>query len=324
MVSLFILATIFPTGAFSKKIAGLPDVMRPSEIHVLGERLYVVEHYSILLYSLPDFKLVKTFLRRGKGPGEIAFFITLTVLPDQLVINSFGKMLRFSLAGDLISEMKVVRGIRSIYPVGNNFVGTKTATDRQRKHRVHDIKLFDKDLKVIRDIYKGKPVLSPRRFLEGKKQDLELIRDTYGHFVYKDRIYVADTSKGFFIAVFNSAGDPLYQIVNPYEKHKVTREYKEKVLKSIESSARTKQFNFILRDYFPAFRLVCFADDKIYLITHPWENNRCELIEMDLQGKILKKTTVPLAIRSTVANGKFYYLEENVDKEMWELMEEDL
>ena len=159
---------------------------------------------------------------------------------------------------------------------------------------------------------------------ESKKQDDDVIKDSLEHIVYKDRIYIADTAKGFYFAVFDSGGNQLYEIRNPYEKHKVTDEYKAKVRKELEQSPGSEYYNFIFRDFFPAFKSVRFADDRIYLTTHPWENDRCEIIVMDLQGKILKKATVPDTSLFTVAKGKFYYLEENPEEEIWELEAEDL
>lgn len=325
MVGLLILLPLISTPVFSKKITELPDVLKPSDIRILGNRMYVVDDYSILLYSLPDFKLVKKFLKKGNGPGEAPLYIFLTVLPDKLVINTFGKFLLFSLSGEYIGEMKVDYQTDRFCPVGNNYVGARIILDPKHKRHVQYIKLYDKNIKEIRDIYKGS-IGSYTVFFSGesKKQDFEVIKDSLEHFVYEDRIYIADTTKGFFFAVFDSDGNQLYEINNPYEKHKVTDEYKEKVTKELEQSPGAEYFNFVFRDFFPAFKSVLFADDRIYLTTHPYANDRCEIIVMDLKGKILKKSTVPDTHLFTVDKGKFYYLEENIDEDIWELKVEEI
>jgi len=80
------------------------------------------------------------------------------------------------------------------------------------------------------------------------------------------------------------------------------------------------RFNYVTsREYFPAFKYVRFADDRIYLVGHARKPGRSDMTVMDLQGNILKRSTVPDTHLFTINGGSFLYLRENDEKEIWEL-----
>lgn len=327
-ISVLILAALsLAAGAplLSKKIAELTEVMAPGSIHILSDHMYIVDGFSIQVYSLSDLKPVKKFLSKGEGPGQVLARPVMSILTDKIVINSRWKMLVFSPMGDLVSEKKAAIDISNIYPVGNHFVGSKIVLDFRKFNHVQYINLYDKDFKVISQLLKGS-IGDYVAFYSGDpslKQKIEMVRDTVRPFVFKDKIFIADTSKGFFFYVFDNCGKKLYDIDVPYEKHKVTEAYKEKVLKDYKDTPEWSQFEFVFKDYFPAFKHVRFADDKIYLASHPWRNERCDLAIIDLKGKILKKATVPDTSLFTVDKDRLYYLVENTE-ENWELHIEKL
>ena len=63
----FVLSRFFIFGGMLSK---LPEIERPSWVHIMDNRMYIADNYSIRIYSMPDFKLVKTFLKQGAGPQE--------------------------------------------------------------------------------------------------------------------------------------------------------------------------------------------------------------------------------------------------------------
>jgi len=327
-ILILILAALFLAGSvplLSEKKAELPEVMTPGSIHILSDHMYILDGFSIQVYSLSDLKPVKKFLSKGEGPGQVLTRPSMNILTDKIVINSLWKMLVFSPMGELLSEKKAARDIANIYPVGNHFVGSQIVLDFQKFNHVQYINLYDKDFKVISQLFKGS-IGDYVAYYSGdpsRKQKIEMVRDTVRPFVFKNKIFIADTSKGFFFHVFDNSGKKLYDIDVPYEKHKVTEAYKEKVLKDIKDTPDWNQVDFVFKDYFPAFKHVRFADDKIYLASHPWRDERCDLTIIDLKGKILKKAAVPETSLFTVDKDRLYYLVENAD-ENWELHMEKL
>ncbi len=327
-ISILILVVSWFTAAtplLSKKITELLEVFKPGSIHILGKNMYIADGFSIQVYSLPDMKLVKKFLDKGEGPGQVKFHPSISIVNDKIVVNSAYKLLIFSPMGDLLSEKNIKYENTYISPVGNHFIGSEIILDFRKFNHVQYINLYDKDFKAISQLFKGSiGELVP--FYSGDpsmKQKMEMVRDTVMPFVYKDKIFIADTSKGFFFSVFDSSGKKLYDIDVPYEKHKVTESYKKKALEDFKDAPG--QFEFIFKDYFPAFKHVRFADDKVYLSSYPWRDDRCDITIIDLKGKIIKKAAASIHETSlfTVDKDCLYYLVENADEE-WELHMEQL
>jgi len=321
-IVLIIFLILISNIGFSKKIAELPDVMKPNYIHILGNRMYIVEDISISIFSMPGFKLEKTFLRKGSGPQEITEPPIVTVLKDSLAVYSLGKLLIYSPLGEFKSEMRIIQpDIVKLFPIANNFVGTKFVSNHKDKTPTQYVCIFDKNLKTLRELLKSASLGTYGFFdtTSPKKPSLEMIKDNLDFFVYKDKVFIADTTRGLFFSVFDSNGNKLYEINTPYEKQKVTAAYRDKVMAEIKQSPRWNDYDYTFRDYFPPFKFVRFADDKIYLTSHPWKKDGCEMTVIDLKGKVLKKTTVPDTYLFTVDKDKFYYLLENSDTETWEL-----
>ncbi|UCH93268.1 MAG: hypothetical protein JSV88_23725, partial [Candidatus Aminicenantes bacterium] len=67
-ITIIILITAIPVWA--KTIIPLPHLEKPETITVKDEGLYITERESMLVYSLPDFKLKNKFGKGGEGPGE--------------------------------------------------------------------------------------------------------------------------------------------------------------------------------------------------------------------------------------------------------------
>jgi len=52
------------------KTIPLPDLMKPASIAADAERLYISDGTTVHVYSRNDFKLEKTFGKKGEGPQE--------------------------------------------------------------------------------------------------------------------------------------------------------------------------------------------------------------------------------------------------------------
>jgi hypothetical protein len=311
---------------FPERLATLPEIMKPVSISVDNNQLYVVEKSTIYLYSTKDFKLVKQFGRKGEGPGEFKNNPMLKVFPDYLLINAFGKFMYFSRNGEFLREKKTPgMFIFLVYPVGENFVGIEMKVNRESKKRSTGITFFDKDFKTI------KVVAESERRMWGSSgtYEMDMVRDYLGCEVSGENVYVGDTKKGFFIEVFNSTGNKLYQVKKEYEKMEVTDEYKNNFMESMKKVPYFNQvkdkFKFTCRKYFPAFRNFRVNNGKIYVFTYNKKDKdkKKEVIVMDLKGSILKKTFLRGGV-SSINNDRFYYLKENEEEEEWELFVESI
>jgi len=316
---LFIVVLILPGLIFAEKLADLAEVMQPGDFHVYGDRIFIGDNNTIHIYSLKDFKQIKQFGRQGEGPGEFKFDIRLEVFPDKLVVNTIGKLIFFSHDGSLIKEVKTKSEMFNILPVGPNFVASVYEVPKTPK-----MNIYDKNFKFMDTIHEGSLGLTTYWHGDVKKIDIFIVKDYVELEVYKDRIYVGDTRKGFYFAVYDCTGKKLYDVKNEYKPLEISEEYKKEKIRIRQERPgwdRVKdKINLRFLEYFPAYRTIRFSDDKIYFVTFLGSNGKDETIVTDLKGNILGKTCVPTDIRIfSISKDKLYWLVENEDKEMWEL-----
>jgi hypothetical protein len=311
----------------AKKIANFPGINKPYRFEVYDNDIYIGEKSSISIYSLKDFTLIKKFGRRGEGPGEFKALPMFKIFSNYIVVNNFTKWLLFSRKGEFIEEKRDTLFKLFLYPVGSNYVATTLDPNPKIKNAPRVVSLLDKNLEPIKEIFRKVPKG------KGKRRRREMIRDFYKYRVYEDKIFLGDTSKGFFIEVFNSNGNKLYEIKKKYQPLKVTEKYKKDKLKRekesndfVSNTMRKLKYKYKFRDYFPAFRDLRVKDGKIYVFTDKSIEDQGEVIVMDLKGNILKKTFVsraPWRLYS-ISNDRYYFLKDNLEKEEWELFAEDI
>jgi hypothetical protein len=309
---------------FSEKLAVLPGVLNPESIAVAGDQLYISDQSTVLLYSLKDLKFIKRIGRDGRGPGEFNHSPLLSVFPDYLVANCVGRVLFFSLNGDYLREKKTAL-IFFVYPVDKNFVGITVTQDPTTKKTFHVISLYNDKMQHLKDIRRKQSGRSKSK-PSGKREERAFL-DFFKHRVYGDKIFVGDSSRGFFIEVFDSAGNSLY-IINPdYERVKITEKDKRDFINRFKNSQNpfdkmiSSRTRFKFDEFHHAFYNFLVDNDKIYVFTHKKKDNKKEIIVLDLKGNIIKKSYLSWKWTRfyTVCNDTLYYLIENDRTEEWEL-----
>jgi len=335
--------------AFPTKVGTLAEVMKPDNITVYGNELYVVEGAEISVYSLDDLSLVRKFGKKGDGPGELkvlpGFYNKISVFPGYILLVSFDRFVFFSKEGTFLKEKKKSFLISQILPVGKNFVVKKlTIGDDGITYSV--IALYNSEMEKIKELYRQKFV--QQGALGSVK--LDMVMDFVSVKVYDDNIFVDASSKGFIIEAFDSQGKNLYQISKEYEKIKVTDDHKKEIIERFKEDpvikfqmqnhggweGVKKLFTMKFQDTFPAIKNLEIFGEKLYVQTFKVKENKSENIIMDLKGKIIKTVylarfeNTPMLAQilgaklHTLYNDKLYYLLENEDEEEWELHVEEI
>lgn len=336
---------------FSAKVGTLIEVMKPDNITVLGDELYVVEGATIYIYSLKNLKLTRKFGRKGEGPGELMAVPGLpnkiTVSDDYIMAETRPKIAYFSKQGKFIKEKKRMNPFTfGFIPLGENFIGTKLMPIESGKFS-SCICIFDPELKEIKELYRQKWI---QQGAPPGKTDLDMIMDFVNYKVYDNKIFIEESAKGFLIEVFDNKGNKLYQVKKDYEAVKVTDKVKEETINRFKEdpvvkvqlaqfggwNELKKQISMSFPETFPAIRDMGISNDKIYVQTFKKVNGKEEYVVMDLKGKVIKKTYAPAfegtpmmarilgAKAHTIANGKLYYLKEDIEEEEWDLYIEDI
>lgn len=319
----------------AKKIADLPDLMKPQIMDMSSDRLFISEGTTIYIYNLKDFSLVKKFGKPGEGPREFKVNpfgppMIIAVINEKLYVSSDAKLSTFSLDGEFISERKVPP-YRVFFPVGDKFLASGTAQGEDKKMYLN-MGLYDKDLNLIKELYRSDMSIGPNFKWIFPNTDFSTLP-------YKDRVYVVVGKAGFTIDVFDLQGKKLYTIKKKYTPLKVPGDYKNKILSWFKTNPNFKQYyefftqRLSFKDQFPPIRGMLVESDRIYVVTYKQKNTLSEIVIMDLKGKELKKKYVPIAgIPGNmwdspifiIENQQYFTLLENDEDEVWELHQVNL
>ena len=281
---------------------------------------------------MKDFKFITQFGKKGEGPGEFKYSPQIMVFPDQVFTSSRGKVTFFTRNGKLIKEKRVPNQIGiGVYRVKGNYLVTKPDFNPKKLSAIVNTKVLDKDFNIIKEIYTYTfPKGDFKVFAKGltKKQNLNMLPNYFNAITDGDFIFIGDTKKEFFIEIYDHEGNRVNTIIKNYKKIKVSEEYKKKEMDKLKKSKNWDQnktmFNYIFPKYFPAYKKLIVNSKKIYAITYKTKEDKQELIILDFQGNILKKTFVPGKKYYNICNNKFYYFIDNEEDEVMEFHSIDL
>lgn len=339
-----LLLIVSPLG-FASKVGNLTGVNKPNALSVDGDRVYITEGTSVHIYSLDPLKHLVTFGSPGEGPGEFKEMPYVNLVPGALFINNTGKIMYFSRDGVFLKETRLPFHYfyfnYPLLPVKENIACFQLHFDRETKKIAFEGKVYGPDYQLLRSFAEvDSPFLPPPPppgVKPAKKVDVQVIEDCLEFTAAHEKIFLADSRKGFFISVFDHKGDLLYEKNNKYKKIKVPDDYKENFMKELRKSDRWEQlntvYNYVFKDHYPPFFSIKVRDERIYALTYDQEEGKREVVVMDLSGKVIGRSfAFPLdparrelsgfPLYSTtydISWGNIYYMVENEETESWEL-----
>ena len=312
----------------STKVAILPDVMSPQSMHVDENRLYIADEHRILIYGLNDFGLRKIFGKKGDGENEFrpharGIRFLFDVRSDDIVINSYERVSFFSKDGEFKSVQQYPYPQTDfVVPMGEQYIAAyyyiHVGTGKSSEH----ILIFNDKLEFVKKITEGPLGSGSAKGFGGpdRKLHIDLIPRFYSFRAYEDKIYIGNSYDGFFIEVYDSTGEKLYDIKRDFEKLKVDEAFKQKRMKEIKDRWQRYIDSIAIDDveFFPTFRNFTVSDGKIYVYTYQEKEDNQKIVILDLKGNHLNSVFVPPSDYSQVKNGQYYYLLRNEDEE-WQL-----
>jgi hypothetical protein len=338
-VSIVFLAVLFLfiNLLYSKRLAVLPEVGKPQDMVVDNGQLFISDQtVKVHVYSMKDFKYQAQISRQGQGPGECEYVPIFRVGPDYIFLYSLGKGIFLSRDGRLKRELRIPRkGTESIAPLGEDFVCQTWGKNKRNDHNYYDISIYsyteEQGLNYKKILYYFDLPPSKRR---GGKWNYHIFREYNDYVIYDNKVFVGDSTRGIFAAVFDNQGNEINQIKLDVKEIKLTAEYKKHLMDMLKQNPEWEMansiYNIVLPEYFPAFYRFSVNNGKVYFLTHKLKgNNQREVIITDLKGNLLKRTYVPwieneLRIDYAIENDKFYYILANETTEDWELHMEEI
>ncbi len=326
----FITSGISGAKTGTTKLVTFPDLVDPQSMSMDEDQVYIVDGHEVFIYSLNDFSLLRIFGKAGDEPdafksrGGSGVQLIVNVQSDNIVISSEERVSIFSKRGDFIEILTEFPQMDYIVPFGQKYIGSAYEVHVGTGKSVQHFFLMDDAFDMIKDLAQSPLGGGSARGFGGpdRKMHIDLAPPYFGFKIFENRIYVANTHKGFFIEVFDSDGEKLYEINRNYEKRKITETYRQKRELEIQNRPFYRRYkDFVVIDeteHIPAFRNFAVTDRKIYTYTYESEKTNQEIVVLDLEGNHLFDVHVPFADCSRIHKSKYYFLVLNGDDE-WEL-----
>lgn len=324
----------------------LKQILKPDSLLVSNEYVYILEGPKCHIYMEKDNKIIRVIGKPGAGPGEVklgpGFPLNSGLLNDgNIYLEGMSKIILYSKKGDYLKEIRKKGRIFKSSPLGENFVGVRFTSDKESKKNYLSLALFNKDYAFQKELLKHE--------ILDNDTDIEMIVDSIHYSVYKNKIYIEDSTKGFCISVYNQEGKEINKIkkdVSFIELNKIAKRWLLNSFKNddfikmmVKRDGGWKRFEkkmkFIYPKHFPAIQDIYVANERIYVLTFASnrDNTKEKFIIMDLKGKILKESFLPVPIKSNYLSkmmGKdnkfygfnkefYYYLEEDEEDESFKL-----
>ncbi len=314
---------------FAVKVVPLPQLKNPEAIQVNEENIYITEGFTVSIFSLKDFKLKRTFGRKGEGPKEFKGYILAYVQPGYIFINSPNKVSYFTLEGDFIKEKRVGHIFGRFKPLGKkHFVGYQYFNEKEVRNE--GVYIFDSNFEKVKELYRRKYFVQTRR-----NSDIHIIEERPPFFyIVKEKVFLdgVDGVDGV-IYIFDENGKEINALRYPFERIRFTKEHEERFVKELKRNPYTREFyqgnkhRLKFPDYFPLIRMFHVTDNKIYVMTYKEKDGKNEFVILDMKGKLLNRMFIPISpfeettviIFYTIKNGKLYLLKDNEETEEWEV-----
>lgn len=323
---------IFASHGFPGKLSVLAELSNPGVIEIDGDELFVLDDVQVYVYSLQDYRFLRKFGKKGEGPGELLpapdLPITMQVSKEYVLLHSFNKMIYFTKTGKMIKEKRIPFIVFQVIPFGKNYAVTKFIRTNEGGSQV-SVLIFSAEFKELKNLYET-ALLND----QGKGKIAFPLTSVYIQCL-DNQLFLVDQQKEFEIQRFDLEGNRLTPIKKAYQKIKVTEAYKKESWEWIKLQPAYKNAPGIVErmlyflEYLPVTKNFLAKNNKIYLQTYKTKDSLYEFFILDINGTVLKTVFLPGAKKESIRpnpavtyafkDNKYYYLEENLDEEEWEL-----
>jgi len=331
---MIMLVTSFVTGGnlwAEKKPVVLTELVKPAMMVTNDGKLYVLQKTTIFIYSLKDFKLIKKFGRNGEGPGEFMARpfgppMTMSFSGGKLMVNSNNKLTYFTPNGNYLTEVRAPANT-VYYQYLDQLIAIGPMPNEKKQFNIA-FRINSSEFNQTKMLYHGDVSV---QFVQSLI--LPLSAFTYNP-VAGDKIVINTDPEEFIISIFDKSGNVVRTIKKDEKKIPITSAYKTDTLNFFKNDPMFRTMYeqikpaITFRSDYPAIRDLNVGDGNITVITFKQKDGLWECIRMDMTGKELGRTFVPLsdyipytyyAMLYSVEDGIFYTLIEDEEEETWNL-----
>jgi hypothetical protein len=313
------------TYTFAEVLATFPEMVKPVELRIDNQYIYISDQYSVFVYDRNTMKKIIRIGQKGEGPLEFKHYPQIIPGENKLILSDISKVMVFSNDLKYIEEFQLHNYRGRLTFVDGNMV-SKTNRDIG-KTEYYVFTLYNWKQEKIKDLTQIPiPTNSREYFITPWAKSRS----------WKGKIYISRPEKGFIFEVFDKAGKKLFEIdknrevpeVKSQEKHRQRLMDKLRYYvgrRRYEKARLRGAYDRKIPEYLPGILNFWVLEDKIFAKTYDMKDKKDKFIIMDLKGKILKTIFLPrvyMEIQTFHGTG-FYYLALNEDEEEWELRRVD-
>ncbi|MDH5385377.1 MAG: 6-bladed beta-propeller [Candidatus Aminicenantes bacterium] len=213
-----------------------------------------------------DGNFVRSFCRKGQGPGELQMTAYLRInSQDEIMITElYNKLLVFNADGDFINETRfsalVTIGL-AVIPINNsNYLILWGVNDPSAEFLFQrPLSLFSSEFEEIKRL----DSLKVPNYLRGKRVSATYL---FAFSLSKEHIFVGNDNRGYEIWVYDLEGNLARKIRKEYKKVPLTKEYIEEYMKVLDSQ-RKEMTDF--PESFPPYQAFFMGDKgQLFVMTY--------------------------------------------------------
>jgi len=261
-----------------------------------------------------DGNFIKSFCRRGQGPGELEWGETVFInFNDELVAKDPGKtkFLVFDRDGNFLRETHLEKHY-SISPLAKGKYGIMWQDQSPEIFKNH-YAVCDSDFSNIQEFFSYEWEYQ----IQSTKVLLNRASVIYG--MSKNYLYIGNAEKGYEIYVYDLTGTMVRKIRKKFNKIRVPEDYKKARLERIPARFRARR-EYYFNEYWPPFKYL-FVDDaeRLYVMTYEQRPDQNEYIYdiFNNKGIFINRISLgnmglrPLAFPATAKRERLYCIIEN-------------
>lgn len=328
LILILVMVWMAAGNVYGEVVADLEGLLKPEAIYVDWGRLYVIDNFSVYIYSLDDYRLIKKFGRKGEGPREFNSFIRVNSHKDQLLVNSRMKVSIYSKDGQFIREIRPSSRSWEFKSLGGNFVGVSSLQENQKGY--FTINLYDGQLKKQKELTRIAYPFQPG----GRINPLTALKRP-PFYIQGGLVYFEGGYSGV-IQCFDTNGKRVKSLLPAIKPTECTPEKEKEFREFFANDHRFKgvwaqvQKRIAFSKYFPLFKHYQVDGGFIYVITYTQTAgpHDFECIILDPDGRQVRRTQVTIRTTSIleedefpycIKDGKLYQVVENIDTDEIEL-----
>ena len=279
-----------------------------------------------LVYILSsDGKLISAFGKFGQGPFELEYPSDIVVTPknDVWILQSpKNKYHVFSNNGEGVYEKTLEFGFESIIPfINGSYLLTRLEIGdvEEAKYFSIAISLYDSLFQELLVLDRFNKVPNRRMAPEFQEKIVNGIQYIAQGKAFEDRIYVANSDRGYEILIYDTDGELLQKIRKEYNPVPVSQSYKTEYLKQYEDFMPEYAKTIYFPTHWHPFHSF-FLDEsgKLYVMTYEPGNNAGEFIYdvFNEEGVFFHRTSLNILHRNygllyaKAKGGRLYCLQE--------------